>query len=171
VLRANAKCSSLLNAWYRNDVTRMNGHHRPSPPHPVADGPGATRALRALVVDDNRDAADSLVILLRLAGHEARAAYDGPSALRAAEECRPDAAFLELRLAGLDGKAVAARLRETGELRGLILVAVTGWGGAEVRRRAAEAGFDHFFLKPVGFVELGRVKAGVRQAAGQTAAV
>ena len=118
-------------------------------PTPLSAPPAAPAPpLRVLVVDDLADAADSLVLLLRLSGHEATAAYDGVSALAAAEALGPDAVFLDLGLPGLDGLAVARRLRERPGSDRVLLVALTGHGQAEDRRRSLLAGFDAFLLKP-----------------------
>ncbi len=143
-----------------NDVTRMSFCHQPNYPRNFPSPPTGRRRLRALVVDDNRDAAYSLAVLLRIKGHEAWVAYDGPSALVAALAYRPEVVFLDLAMPGLDGFAVAASARQQEVLRGLLLVAVTGFGGEEYRRRAKEVGFDHFFLKPVDLGELDRILAG-----------
>jgi two-component system, OmpR family, response regulator len=99
--------------------------------------------LRLLVVDDNRDAADSLAMLLGLWGHRARVAYDGASALRAAGAEPPDAVLLDLGMPGLDGYDLAT------DLRPAALIAVTGYADRAHRDRADAAGFDHFFVKPV----------------------
>jgi PAS domain S-box-containing protein len=104
---------------------------------------------RVLVVDDNRDAADSLAMLLRLAGQDVQARYDGLSALAQAQEFRPELVFLDIGMPGMDGYEVARRLRGEPQLEGVILVALTGWGQEEDRRRSAEAGFDHHLVKPV----------------------
>jgi CheY-like chemotaxis protein/two-component sensor histidine kinase len=112
---------------------------------------GASRAgsLRVLVVDDNADAATSMALLLRAAGHVTEAAHDGPAAVAAAERFRPDVVLLDIGLPGMDGYEVARRLRAAGDGRRPLLVAVTGYGGDVVRRRATEAGFDHHLVKPV----------------------
>jgi PAS domain S-box-containing protein len=102
---------------------------------------------RVLVVDDNVDAADSLALLLKLSGQETRVAYDGPTALLVAEAFRPQLVLLDIGMPGMDGYEVARRLREQG--RKVPLVAVTGWGQEEDRRRSREAGFDHHLVKPV----------------------
>jgi PAS domain S-box-containing protein len=104
---------------------------------------------RVLVVDDNEDAADSLAILLRLAGQNVRAAYDGPTALRLAEEFRPDLALIDIGMPGMDGHEVARKLRATFAPDRLTLIALTGWGHEDDRRRSREAGFDHHLVKPV----------------------
>jgi CheY-like chemotaxis protein len=111
------------------------------------DAPPA-RALRVLVADDNRDAADSLQRLLALSGHEVRVAYDGDSAVSVGGEFRPRVAILDIGMPGTNGYDVARALRRShGEE--VTLVALTGWGQDADRRRAADAGFDHHLIKPV----------------------
>jgi CheY-like chemotaxis protein len=116
----------------------------PSPPAPDA---GAI-CRRVLVVDDNLDSAETMAEMLKLWGHDVRTAYDGPGALEAARAHQPDAVLLDLGLPLMDGYETARRLRQEG-LAGKLLIAVTGFGGAEDRRRAAEAGFDTHLTKPV----------------------
>jgi CheY-like chemotaxis protein len=110
---------------------------------------GAPPRRRVLVVDDNVDAAESLAVLLRLEGHEVRVAHDGPAALAAVEADPPDLVFLDIGMPVMNGYDVARRLRRRPGLGGLVLVAVTGWGQEEDRRRSREAGFDHHLVKPV----------------------
>jgi two-component system CheB/CheR fusion protein len=102
-----------------------------------------------LVVDDNRDAADSLGMLLELSGHEVHTAYDGPSGLEAMRAHRPAVALLDIGMPGMDGYAVASEARRDPELGCVKLVALTGWGTQEDRRRSKDAGFDHHLVKPV----------------------
>lgn len=102
-----------------------------------------------LVVDDNADAAGSLAMLLRLWGHEATIAHDGPTALEAVESRVPDIALLDIGLPGMDGYTLARRLRTHLPARRTVLVAVTGWGQDEDRAQTREAGFDHHLVKPV----------------------
>jgi PAS domain S-box-containing protein len=110
---------------------------------------------RVLVVDDNRDAAELLATMLSLAGNETRVAHDGPAAITAARAFSPHVVFLDLGLPGMDGFDVARRLRSGGATReGLVLVALTGWGSAEDKRRSAEAGFDFHLTKPVQLSEV-----------------
>jgi CheY-like chemotaxis protein len=97
---------------------------------------------RVLIVDDNRDAADTLRVLLRLRGHEVQVAYDGVSALARAQEFHPEVVFLDIGMPGMDGYEVARRLREQHMTEKMVLVAVTGWGQDEDRQRAQQAGFD-----------------------------
>ncbi len=110
--------------------------------------PARSSGHRLLVVDDNRDAADSLALLLRLQGHEVRVAHDGPAALQIAAAYRPDLVFLDIGMPGMDGYEVARRLRQTPGLENVVLSALTGWGQQEDRRRTAEVGFDHHLVKP-----------------------
>jgi CheY-like chemotaxis protein len=113
--------------------------------------PHVTDALRkrVLVVDDNVDAAESIAMILRLSGYDVRCVYDGPSVLKAAKSYRPDVVVLDIGLPGLSGYDVARELREQPEFRRTPLVAVTGYGQEEDRRRSQEAGFDYHLTKPV----------------------
>ncbi len=122
----------------------------------------AAPACRVLVVDDNVDAADSLGMLLRLAGQEVRVAYDGPTALALAPEFRPQVVVLDLGMPSMDGFAVARRLREQPGFRDALLVALTGWGNEEDKRRTREAGFDHHMVKPADPAALQALLASVR---------
>lgn len=108
---------------------------------------------RVLVVDDNADAAESLGMLLEVRGNEVRIAYDGLQALEAAGEFDPDIVLLDIGMPKMSGYEVARRLRAK---RGdsVLIVAITGWGQEEDRRRAREAGFDHHFTKPVDYEAL-----------------
>jgi signal transduction histidine kinase/ActR/RegA family two-component response regulator len=115
-----------------------------APPAAEAAGP----ARRVLVVDDNRDAADSLALLLQAMGHEVATAYDGAEALAQSGRLRPDAVLLDLGLPEMDGYEVARRLRREPGLRGVLLVALTGYGHEEDRRRTLESGFDAHLVKP-----------------------
>lgn len=107
-------------------------------------------AARVLVVDDNEDAADSLATLLGVMGYEVRTAYDGPEAITAADEFKPEVALLDIGLPRLSGYDIARHVRES-RGRDVLLVAITGWGQEEDRRKAREAGFDHHFTKPADF--------------------
>jgi CheY-like chemotaxis protein len=102
-----------------------------------------------LVVDDNKDAANSLTTLLELLGHEARAAFDGPDAVEAAAEFRPHVVLLDIGLPKLSGYAVARQIRSLRWGQDVVLVAVTGWGQESDRRSAMEAGFDRHLTKPL----------------------
>ena len=105
--------------------------------------------LRILIADDNRDAADTCAAFLGLAGHHIQTAYSGRQALELAESFRPHAVLLDIGLPDWDGYIVARRIRESSWGRRTLLVAITGWGQTEDRRRAYEAGFDHHLAKPV----------------------
>jgi two-component system CheB/CheR fusion protein len=107
------------------------------------------RPVRVLVVEDNVDAAESLATLLRLWGHDVRVVHDGLEALDAAREYQPEVVLLDIGLPGLDGYQVAERLRDQEGLEGTLLVAMTGYGQPEDRRRSREAGIQHHFVKPV----------------------
>jgi PAS domain S-box-containing protein len=103
---------------------------------------------RLMVVDDNKDAAMSLVVLLRLLGNEVQVAYDGPTALALAASYRPDFVFLDIGMPGMDGFEVARRMRQHPGLEEVVLAALTGWGQEDDRRRTAEAGFNFHLVKP-----------------------
>jgi CheY-like chemotaxis protein len=117
--------------------------------------PPATRRARILVADDNRDAAASLATLHGLDGHETTVVNDGKLALAAAESFRPHVALLDIGMPKLNGYEVARRIRAAPWGRAMTLVAVTGWGQAEDKRRAREAGFDRHFTKPLDLDVLG----------------
>lgn len=120
----------------------------------------AHEAKRILVVDDNVDAANTVAELLKLLGHETRIEHDGSSAVEAALAMRPDIVLLDIGLPGLNGYQVAQAIRTQQSLRGIILVALTGWGQENDKRRAFEAGFDHHWVKPVGLEQLKRIASG-----------
>jgi CheY-like chemotaxis protein len=109
---------------------------------------------RILVVDDQADTRETLGWLLRGAGHVVRAAADGDSALEIAKEFHPEVVFLDIGLPGMDGFELAHRLRAQHGERELQLVAVSGYGQEMDRSRGREAGFDHYFTKPVDFQTL-----------------
>ena len=109
----------------------------------------APRALKILVVEDNVDSAEMMSYLLKLGGHEVRTVHDGPAALEVALTFEPQAVLCDIGLPGMNGYEVAARLREQPELRKTPLIALTGYGQEEARRRAKEAGFDYHLVKPV----------------------
>ena len=104
---------------------------------------------RVLIVDDNRDAADALAMLLRHTGHDASVAYDGKAALAAAETHRPDVILLDIGLPGMSGHDVCRQVREQPWGRNIRMIALTGWGQEEDRRKSTEAGFDGHLVKPV----------------------
>jgi PAS domain S-box-containing protein len=114
-----------------------------------ATGTAPGQALRMLVVDDNADAAESLAMLLALDGHEVKIAFDAEQALALAIDFRPQLAILDIGLPGRNGYEVALDLRRLAKSRPPKLIALTGWGAAEDRARAHNAGFDHHLTKPV----------------------
>jgi CheY-like chemotaxis protein len=116
-------------------------------PAPAARESGQVR--RILVVDDNRDAADSLGVVLALHGMETRTAHDGFAALEALDEFRPSVILLDLGLPGIDGYEVAQRVRQHPHGRRATIIALTGWGQERDRQRSAAVGFDHHLVKPV----------------------
>jgi CheY-like chemotaxis protein len=105
--------------------------------------------LRVLIVDDNADASETLTMLLGLWGHEVRSAADGPAAVEAATEHRPDVVLLDISLPGMSGYEVAERLRANPELAKTVLVAMTGYGQAEDKKQTLRAGFTLHLVKPV----------------------
>jgi CheY-like chemotaxis protein len=120
------------------------------PPPGRSVAPVALPRRRILVVDDNVDAADSLGRLLAtFLGQEVRVVYDGPAALDVVGSLRPEVVLLDLGMTTMDGFEVAMRLRERPESAGMVIVAVTGWGQEEDRRRTEETGFDHHLIKPI----------------------
>jgi CheY-like chemotaxis protein len=118
---------------------------------------GAGRPLRILVVDDNVDSAESLSLLLQMEDHVVRVAHSGPAAVETALAFRPEVLLLDLGLPQMDGYEVARRLREQGELRGMVVVAVTGYGEESDRQRSRQAGFDFHLVKPVDWGKLERI--------------
>ena len=106
---------------------------------------------RILVVDDNEDSADSIAILLRTMGNEVHTAYDGLEAVGAAAAFQPDVVLLDIGLPKLNGFEAASRIREQPGGSDIMLIALTGWGQEEDRRRSKEAGFDHHMTKPIDF--------------------
>jgi CheY-like chemotaxis protein len=115
---------------------------------PGGPPPGGEQ-LRILVIEDNKDSADSLRLLLELRGHEVRVAYSGPEGVKAAQEWQPAVVLCDIGLPGLDGYGVARQLRLDPATSRVRLLAVTGYGSEEDRRRAREAGFDLHLIKPV----------------------
>ena len=116
-----------------------------------------TKGCRVLVVDDNVDATQSLAKLLELTGHEVRLAYDGPSALAAAIDYRPDVVLLDIGLPGLSGFEVAEQIRQQAALRHIVLVALTGYGQDTDRQLSHDAGFDYHLVKPARFSEIEKI--------------
>ncbi len=116
--------------------------------------PAASAHHRVLVVDDNVDAAESLGRMLKYMGNEVRTAHDGQGALETAAAFLPDVVLLDIGLPGMDGHEVARRLRRIAGLEQALLIAQTGWGQDEDRKRSHEAGFNHHLVKPVSVAAL-----------------
>jgi PAS domain S-box-containing protein len=122
---------------------------------PALDQPQTSNAMyRILVVDDNQDSADSLAMLMELHGHDVYIAHDGQSALDSAERHRPDIVLLDIGLPVLNGHDVCRRIRQQQWGEAMVLIALTGWGQDEDRRRSQEAGFDGHLVKPVDHARL-----------------
>jgi CheY-like chemotaxis protein len=139
-------------------------------PHPSEEpAQGEERAprapLRFLVADDNRDAADSLALLLRTTGGEVHTAYDGQEAVEAATRLRPDVILLDIGMPRLNGHDACRRIRKEAWGKNVVLVAVTGWGQEEDRRKSNDAGFDGHLVKPVQYDALLSLLAGLTEAA------
>jgi two-component system, chemotaxis family, CheB/CheR fusion protein len=119
-----------------------------------------TQPRRILVADDNRDAADSLSMLLKLSGHEVHVAHTGTEALQTAKQLRPDIGVLDIGMPDFDGYELAERIRREAWGQKITLIAVTGWGQESDKRRAHLAGFDHHLTKPIDPDQLERLFEG-----------
>jgi signal transduction histidine kinase/ActR/RegA family two-component response regulator len=146
--------------------------HLPAVPAPAeglrkpADSDDMARAghWRVLIVDDNADAADSLGLLLEVHGHEVRIEYGGQAGLKAAEEFGPEIVFCDIGMPELNGHEVASRLRRDKRFASTPLVALTGWGTEEDKKRARNAGFDYHLTKPAGAESLKTILAEIAAA-------
>ncbi len=131
-------------------------------PVPLAQEAGHDgRKLQVLVVDDNQDAADSLAALLEIDGFDVRTVYDGMAAIAAVEQRQPDMIIMDLGMPGMDGYDTARAIRQQAGAERILLLALTGWGQSDARRRTTEAGFDHHLVKPVELDQIIRL-AGAR---------
>ncbi len=115
---------------------------------------------RVLVVDDNRDAADSLQALFEMENCNVATAYDGFQALEAFDQLMPDVVVMDLGMPAMDGYEAARRIRRKPGAKDVLLIAVTGWGQNDARQRTIDAGFDHHLIKPVNFDEIKRLAKG-----------
>jgi len=122
-----------------------------SQPEPAVE---ASPERRILIVDDNRDSADSLSMLLEITGNKTYMAHDGVEALEAIEKYRPEVVLLDIGLPRLDGHEVCRRVREKSWARNIVIIALTGWGQEDDRRKSEEAGFNGHLVKPVDYDEL-----------------
>jgi signal transduction histidine kinase len=129
-------------------------------PHREPDTAPSPGALRILVVDDNADAAELLAESVRMMGHVAQVAHDGPTGLRIAAQLQPDVALLDIGLPVMDGYELAAHLRALPGLEKVWLIAVTGYDQEANRRHTAAAGFEHHLVKPIQLDRLGEILAG-----------
>jgi two-component system, chemotaxis family, CheB/CheR fusion protein len=130
---------------------------RPRQRAPSAESATPLAARRILLVDDDRDLANSLAMALTALGHEVRMAHDGPDAVELAKAFRPHVITVDVSLPTMNGFEVAAALRRHAWAREIVLIAVTGWDESEARERAREAGFDHYVVKPIGAVDLAKL--------------
>jgi signal transduction histidine kinase len=126
----------------------------PSRPQDVETGRPVIRTGRILIVDDNKDAADSIALSVELAGHTVCTAYDGQEGMKLAQAFGPDVLLLDLGMPGLNGFEIAGRIRQQPWGKAVTLIALTGWGQQQDRRRTKQAGFDGHLTKPVGASEL-----------------
>jgi CheY-like chemotaxis protein len=136
------------------------------PPRAAASAPALRALQRILVVDDNRDSANTLGALLETVGADVRIAYDGPGALEAIGTFRPSVVLLDLGMPGMDGYEVARRIRAHPGADDTTLIALTGWGEPSDRRRTELAGFHHHLVKPV---DLDTMRAVLRRIADRPA--
>lgn len=135
-----------------------NEQHSQPPARP-AEEPAATNRRRILVVDDNHDSVESLAILLTLQGHETHTAGNGQEAVEAAARLRPDVILLDIGMSSMNGYEACRRIREQPGGEDVFIIALTGWGQDEDRRRSSEAGFNQHMVKPLNLAVLMRLLA------------
>jgi CheY-like chemotaxis protein/two-component sensor histidine kinase len=131
----------------------------PQPPVPAVSKPAATISRRILVVDDNRDSAKTMAMLLKVTGHQTQIAYDGLEAVEAAESFRPEVVLLDIGLPKLNGYETAVAIRQQPWGKDMLLVALTGWGQDDDRQKSKDAGFDAHLVKPVEHSVLAKLLA------------
>jgi CheY-like chemotaxis protein len=151
LLTIDAKDRQLTGYWLRNGPT-ANSPIRDLATSAVPEQDTVVKPVlrkRVLIVDDNRDLAESLAMVLRLWGHEVTVAFDGSAALESARARPPEIVFLDIGLPRLDGFQVARQMRANPTLRGARIVAISGYGREEDRQRSREAGIDLHLTKPV----------------------
>ncbi len=141
---------SLATINPRADSSSIQLGERPrQPAWWAASSAEKTLRRRVLIADDNRDAAESLGLLLEMEGHEVTIVHDGHEAIAAFEKMLPDAALLDIGMPGLNGYEIARFIRRSPHGRDVLLIAVTGWGQDNDKAQAVQAGFNHHFTKPV----------------------
>jgi CheY-like chemotaxis protein len=128
---------------------------------PPVGKPTPAPARRILVVDDNHDAAECLAMLLQLTGNQTQLAFDGVAAVAAVLSFRPDVILMDIGMPKLDGYEAAQQIRQQVGGKGIILVALTGWGQDKDREKTAAAGFDHHLVKPVEYATLTTLLASI----------
>lgn len=133
----------------------------------AVEAPPATK-LRVLVVEDNRDAASSLAMLLKMMGNEVQTAHDGEEGVAAADEFRPNVVLCDIGLPKINGYEVCRLMKQRAWDKNMVLIAITGWGQDDDRRRSKEAGFDHHMVKPVDPGALMNLLAGLGEVKGAT---
>jgi signal transduction histidine kinase/ActR/RegA family two-component response regulator len=137
----------------------LSGPASEAAPAPLPALNGTSTPRRILVVDDNRDSADTLALVLRRRGHDVRTAYDGVAAAKTVDEHGADVVLLDIGLPGTDGYEVARQVRDAPGGKQVLLIAVTGWGQREDLERSRAAGFDAHLVKPVDLHALHRLMA------------
>ena len=135
-------------------VVRLPVLSKPTTAQQVRPGERESPHRRVLIVDDNRDSADSLAMLLEITGNETYVAHDGVEAVEAIETHRPEVVLLDIGLPRLDGHEVCRRVREQPWGKDIVMIALTGWGQADDRRKSEEAGFNGHLVKPVDYDSL-----------------
>lgn len=141
-------------------------HAEARPSHearPAPDKSAVPAMRRVLVVDDNHDAADSLGMMLQFLGSDVHIVYDGEAALQALDSYKPALVLLDIGMPGMDGYDVARQIRQHPEARDVTLIALTGWGQPDDRRRARRAGFDDHLTKPLDMGALQRALAALNR--------
>ncbi|HEX6704625.1 MAG TPA: ATP-binding protein [Albitalea sp.] len=146
-------------------VVRLSNVISPAQADAAADvtaaGPGRASTYRVLVVDDNRDAALSLAMMLKIMGHDTRTVHDGEAAVAAAASFRPEVVLLDIGLPKMNGYDACRCIREHDGGKGVVLIALTGWGQDEDKRHSREAGFNFHMIKPVDPEALNKLLAGL----------
>jgi CheY-like chemotaxis protein len=123
--------------------------HEPQPTAESEQPSGAPAERRIVVADDNEDSAFTMAMMLKIMGHDVRTAHDGFEAIKVAEAFRPELILLDIGMPILNGYDACRRIREQSWGKGVVMVALTGWGQDEDKRQSREAGFDHHLVKPI----------------------